>query len=49
MTLRDLMNKYPKGLDWEIVVSEDRMLLEKTPIKRTTFGVDNGAKIYLIY
>lgn len=50
MTLRELVNKYPNGLDWEIVVSEDRMLLEKKPIKRTGFGVDNtGSKIYLIY
>ena len=50
MTLRDLINKYPKGLDWEIVVSEDRMLLESKPIKRTSFGIrDSETKIYLIY
>lgn len=50
MTLRELVNKYPNGLDWEIVVSEDRMLLENKPIKETAFGVDNnGPKIYLIY
>ena len=50
MTLRELVNKYPKGLDWEIVVSEDRMLLENKPIKGTTFGIDGDKmKIYLKY
>ena len=50
MTLRELVNKYPKGLDWEIVISEDRMLLENKPIKRTGFGVyGSESRIYLIY
>lgn len=50
MTLRELVNKYPKGLDWEIVVSEDCMLLESKPIRRTSFGVSGDeTRIYLIY
>ena len=50
MTLRELLDKYPKALDWNLVVSEDHMLLESKPIKNTVFGVDNdGPKIYLIY
>ena len=50
MTLRELVNKYPNGLDWEIVVSEDRMLLESKPIKGTSFGVSGDeTKIYLKY
>jgi len=50
MTLRELVNKYPNGLDYEIVVSEDRMILENKPIKGTVFGMrDNKMKIYLIY
>ena len=50
MTLRELVNKYPNGLDWEIVVSEDRMLLESKPIKGTAFGVSGDeTRIYLIY
>ena len=50
MTLRELLNKYPNGLDWEIVVYNDRMLLESKPIKGTAFGVDGtGMKIYLKY
>ncbi len=50
MTLRELVNKYPNGLDWEIVISNDRLLLESNPIKGTAFGVDNtGSKIYLKY
>ena len=50
MTLRELVNKYPNGLDWEIVVSNDRMLLESNPIKETAFGIrDNKMKIYLKY
>jgi len=50
MTLRELVNKYPNGLDWELVISEDCMLLESKTIKRAAFGVSGGeTKIYLIY
>ena len=50
MTLRELVNKYPNGLDWEIVVSNDCLLLKSNPIKGTAFGVDGtGMKIYLKY
>ena len=50
MTLRELVNKYPNGLDWEIVVSNDYMLLESKPIKETAFGVSGGeTRIYLKY
>ena len=50
MTLKELLDKYPKALDWNIVVSNDRMLLESNPIKETAFGVCGSQdRIYLIY
>lgn len=49
MTLRDLVNRYPKGLDWEIVIPEDSLCLKCKPIKETIFGISNSDfKIYLI-
>ena len=50
MTLREMVNKYPNGLDWEIIVSNDYLLLKSNPIKETSFGISDGEmKIYLTY
>ena len=48
MTLGELVNKYPKLMDAEIMIPEDGYAIKYFPIKETMFGVESGgAKIYL--
>ena len=48
MTLGELVKKYPKLMDAEIMIAEDGYAINYFPVKATMFGVDNGGtKIYL--